>query len=79
MDGFVSITKSSVQPVKKNVNTVQHEVILQFHNSHGLDNFRSILDELFFVMGVAKVLKRNALLVRTYIPQSQLSSMLAFF
>lgn len=56
-----------------------HEVMLEFASNRAMNRFFSLLSELFFIVGVAKVLRRNALIARTYIPQSQLSSMLAFF
>jgi len=56
-----------------------HEVMLEFPNKSALDRFYSIRNELFFVHGLAKILRRSAMLARTYIPQSQLSNMFGFF
>ena len=56
-----------------------HEAMLEFASAADMNRFFSAIGELFFVRGVAKVLKQNALLVRTYILQSQLSNMFAFF
>ena len=54
-----------------------HEVLLNFNSSLAMNRFFSLVDELFFVLGVAKVLHQNALLVRTYLLQNQISSMFA--
>jgi DNA-binding Lrp family transcriptional regulator len=56
-----------------------HEVMLDFPNKSALDKFYSLRYEIYFVHGLAKILRRNAMFVRTYIPQSQLSNMLDFF
>jgi DNA-binding Lrp family transcriptional regulator len=55
-----------------------HEVMLNFASSQGMNRFCSFLGQLPFVLSVAKVLKRNALLVRTYIPETQLMNMFTF-
>jgi DNA-binding Lrp family transcriptional regulator len=56
-----------------------HEVMLEFPTREDMNRFYSYLNELFFVDGVVKVLHRNALLVRTYIPETQLMNMFTFF
>ncbi len=56
-----------------------HEAMLEFPNAKAMNKFVSIVKELFFVLGISKVLRRNALLVRTYILESQLQNMFAFF
>jgi DNA-binding Lrp family transcriptional regulator len=55
-----------------------HEVLLKFTSTQAMNKFFSLVSELFFVLGVAKVLRQNALLVRTYTLQTQVSSMFAF-
>jgi hypothetical protein len=54
------------------------ELMVEFPSRKAMNSFFSLVSELFFVLGVAKVLERNALLVRTYILQSQLRSMFGF-
>jgi DNA-binding Lrp family transcriptional regulator len=55
-----------------------HEIMLEFTSSRNMNRFYSFLNELPFVLVVAKVLQRNALLVRTYIPETQLGNMFTF-
>jgi DNA-binding Lrp family transcriptional regulator len=52
-----------------------HEVMLEFTSAKAMNSFYSLMNQLFFVLGVAKVLGRNALVARTYILQSQSRSM----
>jgi len=56
-----------------------HEVLLELTSNLAMKRFFHLIDDLFFVLGVAKVLNRNALLVRTFTLQTQLSNMFAFF
>lgn len=56
-----------------------HELMLEFATAQGMNRFYSSLEQLPFVLSVAKVLKENALLVRTYIPETQLLNMFTFF
>jgi DNA-binding Lrp family transcriptional regulator len=56
-----------------------HEVMLEFPTKEEMNRFYSYLNELFFVESVVKVLQRNALLVRTYIPETQLMNLFTFF
>lgn len=56
-----------------------HAAMLTFTNKQAMNQFYSALGELFFVQGVSKVLRNNALLVRTFIPESQLGSMFDFY
>ena len=55
-----------------------HEILLEFPNKEAMNRFFSLVDELFFVLGVAKILRQNALLVRTYVVQAQVPSLFAF-
>jgi hypothetical protein len=43
-----------------------------------MNRFYSLIPELFFILGVAKVLHQNALLVRTYILQNRVPSLFSF-
>lgn len=56
-----------------------HEVMLEFTNKRNMNKFLSLIGDLFFVLGVSKVLRKNSLLIRTYILQSQLLNMFGFF
>jgi DNA-binding Lrp family transcriptional regulator len=55
-----------------------HEVMLNFASKQNMNRFYSFLGQLPFVLAVAKVLKQNSLLVRTYIPETQLMNMFTF-
>jgi DNA-binding Lrp family transcriptional regulator len=56
-----------------------HEVMLEFNSKEDLDRFYSIVPRLFFVAGVAKLLRRNAVMVQTWMLESQLPKMFSFF
>jgi DNA-binding Lrp family transcriptional regulator len=56
-----------------------HEVMLEFPTKEDMNRFYSFINELFFIDAIVKVLHRNALLVRTYIPETQLMNMFTFF
>lgn len=56
-----------------------HEVMLEFNRKEDLDRFYSIVPRLFFIAGVAKLLRRNAVMVQTWMLESQLSKMFSFF
>lgn len=56
-----------------------HEVMLDFTSERSMRRFLGLIAELFFVLGVSKVLHKNSLLIRTCILQSQLLNMFAFF
>ena len=56
-----------------------HEVMLRFNSSEAMNKFFSLVEKLFFVIIVAKVVKQNALMIRTYTLQSQVSAMFDFF
>lgn len=56
-----------------------HEIMLEFTNDRNLARFYQLIGELFFVLGYSKILRKNSLLIRTCILQSQLQKMFAFF
>lgn len=56
-----------------------HEVMLQFTSKTAMNAFFALVPELMFVYSVAKVLGENSLMVRTYLPQSQVTNMFGFF
>ncbi len=76
--GIVKYFGFDVWPYPEEV-SAYHEILLEFTNSLAMNRFYSLLGELFFVLGAAKVLRQNSLLVRTYMLQRQVSSMFSFF
>jgi DNA-binding Lrp family transcriptional regulator len=56
-----------------------HQVMLEFNSKEELDKFVSIVPKLFFVVGIAKVLRRNSLILETQILDSQSQKMFSFF
>jgi len=76
--GIVQRFELHVTLYPKEISTY-HEVMLEFSNTLAMNKFYSMIGKLFFVLGVTKVLRRNSLVVRTYIPQSQLQNMFEFF
>jgi len=57
-----------------------HEVMVEFPNTLAMNKFYTVArDELFFVLTIEKVLESNALMVLTYVSNSQLSNMFTFF
>jgi len=56
-----------------------HEIMLEFNNKKDLDKFFSLIPRLFFVLGAAKVLRQNTLMVQTWMLTSQLPKLFAFF
>ena len=76
--GIVKYFGFDVWPYPEAV-SAYHEILLDFTSTHAMNQFFSLMGDLFFILGTRKVLKRNALLVRTYMLQTQVSSMFAFF
>lgn len=76
--GIVKELGFDITPYPQDI-AANHEVTLVFTNKIAMNRFFSILGELFFVQGVRKILRSNALLIRTYVPQSQLLNMFNFF
>jgi DNA-binding Lrp family transcriptional regulator len=76
--GIVQNIQFNVVPYPKEV-TAFHEIMLEFNSELDMDKFYSAIPQLFFVIGASKVLGRNAVLLRTYILESQLSRLLTFF
>lgn len=77
-NGIVKRFSFDVLPYPEEV-SAYHEVLLKFPNSLAMNKFYSTINELFFVIGVAKVLDQNALMVRTYTLQKQVSNLFGFF
>ena len=55
-----------------------HEILLSFRNAREMNAFYSLVKDLFFVLGVTKVLHENALLIRTYTLQNHAQSLFDF-
>jgi DNA-binding Lrp family transcriptional regulator len=75
--GIVKYFGFDVLPYPEEV-SAYHEILLNFKNSREMNKFYSLIRELFFVLGVAKVLHQNALLVRTYTLQNHVLSLFTF-
>jgi DNA-binding Lrp family transcriptional regulator len=56
-----------------------HEVMLQFTSDRAMKAFFALMPKLIFVYSVAKVIGENSLMVRTYLPESQVTNMFGFF
>jgi DNA-binding Lrp family transcriptional regulator len=55
-----------------------HEILLKFTSGQAMNSFFTLVDKLFFVLGVSKLLHEDTLMVRTYMLQSQVSNLFAF-
>jgi AsnC-type helix-turn-helix domain len=55
-----------------------HEIMLEFNDKKDLDKFFSLIPRLFFVLGAAKVLRRNTLMIQTWMLSSQLYRLFGF-
>ncbi len=75
--GIVKHFAFDVLPYPEEV-SAYHEIQLDFVSSRAMNSFYSLIDELFFVVGVAKVLRKNALMVRTYTLENHVSNLFAF-
>ena len=77
-EGIVQNYQFNVLPYPKEVSAF-HEMMLEFNSEMDMNKFLSVLPRLFFILGASKVLRRNAILIRTYILESQLTKLFAFF
>jgi DNA-binding Lrp family transcriptional regulator len=75
--GIVKYFGFDVLPYPEEV-SAYHEILLDFKNSREMNKFYSLMRELFFVLGIAKALNRNTLLVRTYTLQNRVPSLFSF-
>ena len=75
--GIVKHYEFDIRPYPEEA-SAHHEISLEFSNKNAMNQFYSLAHDLFFVIGVAKLLHENTLLVRTYILQSQVPSLFAF-
>jgi DNA-binding Lrp family transcriptional regulator len=77
-NGIVGNFALEVHPYPPEV-SAYHEVMLEFTSSSSLNKFVSLIGDLFFIIGFSKVLRKNTLMIRTTILQSQLLNMFDFF
>jgi DNA-binding Lrp family transcriptional regulator len=77
-NGIVGNFALEVHPYPPEVSAF-HEVMLEFTSTSSMNKFVSLIGDLFFIIGFSKVLRRNSLMVRTTILQSQLLNMFDFF
>jgi len=56
-----------------------HDVMLQFTSVEAMNKFYSLVEKLFFVDTISKVLRQNALFIRTRTIHSQVTRMFNFF
>jgi DNA-binding Lrp family transcriptional regulator len=75
--GIVKYFGFDVLPYPEEV-SAYHEILLKFTNSKNMNRFYSLMAEFFLVLGVAKVLRQNSLLIRTYTLQTQVQSLFTF-
>jgi DNA-binding Lrp family transcriptional regulator len=75
--GIVKYFGFDVWPYPEEV-SAYHEILLNFKNSQDMNRFVSLVPELFFVLGIAKVLRQNGLVVRAYSLQKQVPNLFTF-
>ena len=76
--GMVKAWQFDVVPYPRDAGAI-HEVMLQFTSKEAMNKFFSLVEKLFFVISVAKVLRENAMLVRTFTLNQEVSNMFDFF
>jgi len=76
--GIANNFQFNVVPYPKEVSAV-HEIMLEFTDLLSMDKFVSVIKTLFFVVGFAKELGKPAILLRTYMLESQLPKLFIFF
>jgi len=76
--GIVRSFQFNVVPYPKELSAI-HEIMLEFNDSLTMNKFASVIGKLFFAVGFAKVLRKNAILLRTYMLESQLPRLFMFF
>lgn len=77
-NGIVRNFAIEVHPYPPEV-SAYHEIMLDFTSQSALNKFVSLIGDLFFIIGFSKVLRKNALMLRTTILQSQVMNMFEFF
>jgi len=76
--GLVSAVQFDVHPYPVEM-AAWHDVMLQFTSRDAMNKFFSLVEKLFYVFSVSKVLRQNALIVRTNTIHSQVAQMFDFF
>ena len=76
--GVVDEFDLDVDPYPVDISTY-HEFMLEFTDSVAMNQFFSLADKLFFVDHMSKAARKNTLLVRTRVIQSQVSNLFTFF
>jgi DNA-binding Lrp family transcriptional regulator len=77
-NGIVDNYQFNIVPYPKEVSAF-HEIMLEFNSAQGMNQFVSVITRLYFVIGYSKVLKKSAILLRTYLVESQLRRLHTFF
>ncbi len=75
--GVCSKFWTNVLPYPIEVSAI-YEIMLDFQSRDKMNRFFSFLDNLFFVINVTKVLGKSSLIMRAYIPETQVSNMFEF-
>ena len=68
----------NVVPYAQEVTAV-HEIMVDFEDTESMNIFVSVIPRLFFVIGYSKALKKDTILLRTYMLESQVRRLFAFF
>jgi DNA-binding Lrp family transcriptional regulator len=55
-----------------------YDIMLDFPNNERMNRFFSVINNLFFFVDATKVIGKNSLLLRAYIPETQVSNMFQF-
>jgi DNA-binding Lrp family transcriptional regulator len=55
-----------------------YDVMLDFPSREQMNKFFSFVDSLFFFLDVAKVMGKNSLVLRSFVPETQVSNMFQF-
>lgn len=76
--GVVNSFDFLLSPYPVEISSV-HEFMLEFADADAMNRFFSVAKKLFFIHHLAKALRKNALLVRTRIINSQVENMFTFF
>jgi DNA-binding Lrp family transcriptional regulator len=76
--GIVDEFDLDVDPYPVDISTY-HEFMLEFTDNVAMNQFFSLADKLFFVDHLSKAARKNTLLVRTRVIQSQVSNLFTFF
>lgn len=76
--GLVNSFQFRIHPFPIEVSAI-HMTMLEFNNKKDLDKFFSLIPSLFFVVGASKILRRNAVMIETWMLESEVQKMFSFF